>query len=142
MITLFIKLCFGLLAIYQPVEQSTGFGITNAFFKENIKLVSATKKIDSTNADWKFYKTQISKWKLTNKQVLTFIQNRKKITSQDWHYKFSVLSSNYVGEVSINNKTYQYELNAGGFLILFYGKEFSYYGCKQRSLKKSFLDWV
>lgn len=114
------------------------------FFSESdrnctIKILSSSKKIDSTSNFLKKYGGQCNGWRINSTEIRDILLHSKKIDGHEFHYFYDVLPCSYVGRMNFNGKVAAFELNAGSFAIITYRDTSIYLGYDGSKYKKRFL---
>ncbi len=78
--------------------------------ESDIKILTANKVVDITKSDFKVCEN----FQLTKNEIISFFQIAKQISNEEDHGKSLILSCKYEGKLTMNRKTYSYEIYAGG----------------------------
>ena len=105
---------------------------------DRIKVISFEKKCDQ-NYDYSFTNKDVNKWLLNEQDIINIIKLSKPVSDIDIQHIYYDLPCHYIGEVLIDNDTFQIEINAASY-IWFYNNDTSfYYGCANEKCKSLFM---
>lgn len=84
------------------------------------------------------------KWHLTKQDIIRVIKDSEHISNQDWHYLYSHLPCMLSGTIKQNNLMFKFEINSGGWIVIFEPDTNYYLGNFKKENEHFFLDkvWV
>lgn len=78
-------------------------------------------------------------WKPPKKnEIIPIIKNFYELEGYDWNTCYGDLGYGLEGEIFFENRIYRYNLDAGGWIILYDKNKQRYFGCKGRECRSNF----